>query len=71
MIDIVFIVLAVMFGTLLYDKQKRPRFMIKENFTPQEYPPIDYDNNIASVYGYKQQGYDTTPQAIVKTCSDQ
>lgn len=71
MIDIVFIVLAVMFGTLLYDKQKRPRFMIKENFTPQEYQPIDYDNNIASVYGYKQQGYDTTPQNIVKTCTDQ
>jgi hypothetical protein len=153
MIDIVLIVICVMFGTLLYDKHKREKFVIKErfslsyklannelskdgsdlsylrdgqmssnytyslpkggdvtvaesqiftpsyagflnnysdfgisgyapgtprqsNFSPytlnanmESYQPIDYDNNIASLYGYKPDGYDTTPKNTVLTCT--
>jgi hypothetical protein len=158
MIDIILIIITVMFGTLLYDKHKRRKFIlqstsptfIKEGFslpykianselcnrpesqddqmasnytislpgggditlaesqvftpsyagflndytsfgvagyapgTPQQgnfspytlnanmesYQPIDYDNNIASLYGYKPDGYDTTPKNTVLTCSE-
>lgn len=31
--------------------------------------PIDYDNNIASLYGYKPDGYDTTPKTTITTCT--
>jgi len=104
MIEIVLIVIAVMFGTLFYDKSKRVKlgspFIIKEDFngdfTPsykgflnnyarnfkgdfnpynlninmETYQPIDYDNNIASIYGYKSDGYDTTPKENITTCPD-
>lgn len=136
MIDIILIIITVMFGTLFYSKQKRGKFVLKENFTlelkdaemtpsytfqpsqggnvttsetqtftpsyagflnnyanfgssgyghgtPQQtsfstyslntnmesYQPIDYDNNIASLYGYKSEGYDTTPKNTVLTCT--
>jgi hypothetical protein len=140
MIDIALIIIAVMFGTLFYDKHKRKKFMIKETFCPyssgsrysynaptsgtscspcanisqnsfstiqtgttsqkeytpsyggfinnyeqdfkgdfspyrlnanmETYQPIDYDNNIASIYGYKPDGYDTTPKPTVLTCTE-
>lgn len=48
----------------------------KGNFSPytlnanmENYQHIDYDNNIASIYGYKSAGYDTTPQSTVLTCT--
>lgn len=100
MIDLILIVVAVMFGTLLYDKnKKRGQMYLKEGFndtyTPsyggfignyeqgfgktfspyklsanmETYQPIDYDNNIASIYGYKPDGYDTTPRNSVLTCT--
>lgn len=141
MIDILLIVITVMFGTLLYDKQRRNKFVLKERFTlPQHinitqsgtispnytfqlpeggrvtlaesqeftpsyagflnnfssfgyagyapgtpnqkkfspyilnsnmetYQPIDYDNNVASIYGYKPDGYDTTPKSTILTCT--
>lgn len=157
MIDIILIVITVMFGTLMYDKHKRGKFVLKEGFTlpyemnnkkpymsgsmgpyelstrdsemptsytfqlpkggsvttvqsqtftpsyagflndyatfgatgyapgtPQQdafssytlnanmesYQPIDYDNNIASLYGYKPDGYDTTPKTTIVTCTE-
>lgn len=118
MIDLILIVIAVMFGTLLYDRQKRSKFKLKpnlkilrENFNPsygfaqglnqatpsyggfinnydhdfnkgnfspytlssdmETYQPIDYDNNIASIYGYKPGGYDTSPRGgTVATCTE-
>jgi len=107
MIDLVLIIITVMFGTLLYDKNKRkfwsiqPSTRVKENFnglvefTPsykgfinnykhdfkgsfnpytlnsnmETYQPIDFDNNIASIYGYKSDGYDTTPKTTIFTCT--
>ncbi|AHL67603.1 hypothetical protein DH26_gp112 [Chloriridovirus anopheles1] len=57
-----------MFGTLLFDKQRRNKFVLKEGFSP--YQPIDYDNNIASLYGYKPDGYDTTPRTTILTCTE-
>lgn len=95
MIDLILIVIAVMFGTLLLDKNKRPKYILKENFngfTPsyknfinnyqnggfnpytlnksmETYQPIDYDNNVASIYGYKSDGYDTTPKQTIATCT--
>lgn len=99
MIDVILIVITVMFGTLLYDKQKKHKFMVKESFTDnytpsyrefmnnythnfkgefnpyslnanmETYQPIDYDNNIASIYGYKSDGYDTTPKQTILTCT--
>ena len=60
MIEILIIVIAFLFGSLLYGKNKRkPFFYIKERFNPYAYQPIDYDNNIASIYGYKPDGYET------------
>lgn len=77
-----------MFGTLLFDKQRKHKFVLKEGFSPyittsthrwspytlsanmETYQPIDYDNNIASIYGYKPDGYDTTPRTTVMTCSE-
>lgn len=132
MIEILLIVITVMFGTLLYDKRKREKFVIRgrnpterstfgvdrrqsrttcdqrenpteggsrvikenfelqntpsysnflsttqvknninqDNFSPYTYQPIDYDNNIASIYGYKSDGYDTTPKSTVLTCTE-
>ena len=115
MIDLILIVVAVMFGTLLYDKNKKRnlsgQIYLKEGFnglygdtympdseyTPsyggfiqnykqdfgkadfspyklsanmETYQPIDYDNNIASIYGYKPDGYDTTPRTTVLTCTE-
>jgi hypothetical protein len=106
MIEVIFIVLSVMFGTLLYDKTRRSKFVLKEGFhdhpntiktrrqfTPsyagfinnlnndefspyklssqmETYQPIDYDNNIASIYGYKPEGYDTTPKPTIATCTE-
>jgi hypothetical protein len=73
MIEIILIVLGVMFGTLLYDKNRRVKLVIKEgfnqNYSSADYQPIDYDNNIASIYGYKPDGYDTTPKPTVLTCT--
>jgi hypothetical protein len=113
MIDVILIVISVMFGTLLYDKHKRQKFIIKEGFdnsskmyTPsysefmkdyarvglagynpgapsklgafnvystnsdmETFQSIDYDNNIASIYGYKADGYDTTPKTTITTCT--
>jgi hypothetical protein len=40
------------------------------NSNMESYQPIDYDNNIASIYGYKQDGYDTTPKNFIRTCSE-
>lgn len=113
MIDVILIVIAVMFGTLLYDKHKRQKFILKEGFdtiptyTPsyagfvknyalvgstgyspgapskpgefstyatnadmETYQPIDYDNNVASIYGYKADGYDTNPRHTITTCTE-
>ncbi|CCV01843.1 hypothetical protein IIV22_166L [Invertebrate iridescent virus 22] len=150
MIDIILIIITVMFGTLLFDRNKRSKFIIKEGFnlpyglanrkkcttlqtedgemasnytfdlpqggnitlaesqiftpsyagflnnyqvfgstgyspgTPQEnkfsvyslnsnmetYQPIDFDNNIASLYGYKPDGYDTSPKGGIITCTE-
>lgn len=153
MIDIILIVIAVMFGTLLYDKNKRGKFIpiLKECFngdlnpcpktnefqtttaanlvsnrkqwttenllpsmpgkvefdrratvlhdifsdqsvTPSyksflnsesdknkfrpcslcknTYQHMDFDNNIASIYGYKSERYDTTPRNTVLTCTE-
>lgn len=102
MIDLILIIVSVMFGTLLYDKTRRPKLvsgqsLIKEGFNPQftpsyagflktlksndfspyklsanmeTYQPIDFDNNIASIYGYRPEGYDTTPRSTVKTCTE-
>jgi hypothetical protein len=39
------------------------------NQNMETYQPIDYDNNIASIYGYKPEGYDTTPKQTVLTCT--
>jgi hypothetical protein len=39
------------------------------NANMETYQPIDYDNNIASIYGYKPDGYDTTPRESVLTCT--
>lgn len=40
------------------------------NANMESYQPIDYDNNIGSLYGYKPDGYDTTPKNTVLTCSE-
>jgi hypothetical protein len=39
------------------------------NANMETYQPIDYDNNIASIYGYKPEGYDTTPKQTILTCT--
>ena len=39
------------------------------NANMETYQPIDYDNNIASIYGYKPDGYDTTPKNTILTCT--
>lgn len=118
-----------MFGTLLFDRNKRSKFILKEGFnlpyalanrrkcnayitkdgemtpsytfnlpqggnvtlaesqifTPSyggflnnyqvnsnmvTYQPIDFDNNVASLYGYRQDGYDTRPKGGIKTCTE-
>lgn len=105
-----------MFGTLLYDKNNRKKFVIKECFNGSDegygwtkpipslsalrkgytssyndfiknfkqsrfnpytlssnletYQPVDYDNNVASIYGYRSDGYDTTPKSTVLTCTE-
>lgn len=69
MIEILFILITVFFGTLLHKEKRKSVFLIKERFNPYSYQPIDYDNNIASIYGYKSDGYDTTPKPSVFTCS--
>jgi hypothetical protein len=70
MIEILFIVIGVLFGSLFYNKNKRkPIFYIKEKFNPYTYQPIDYDNNIASIYGYKPDGYETSPKTTIQTCT--
>ena len=70
MIETLFILITIFFGTLLHNKEKRKSiFLIKERFNPYSYQPIDYDNNVASIYGYKPDGYDTTPKPSVFTCS--
>jgi hypothetical protein len=70
MIEILIIVIAFLFGSLLYGKNKRkPFFYIKERFNPYTYQPIDYDNNIASIYGYKPDGYETSPKTTIQTCT--
>jgi hypothetical protein len=40
------------------------------NANMETYQPIDFDNNIASLYGYKPDGYDTTPKTTIVTCSE-
>ena len=36
----------------------------------ETYQPVDYDNNVASIYGYKSDGYDTTPKSTILTCTE-
>lgn len=52
----------ILFGILAVDKQKK---RLRENFEP-----IDFYNNIGSLYGYKPEGYDTTPLPTITTCAD-
>ncbi|ADO00460.1 hypothetical protein WIV_gp116 [Wiseana iridescent virus] len=40
------------------------------NANMETYQPIDFDNNIASLYGYRPDGYDTTPKPSVLSCSE-
>lgn len=40
------------------------------NANMETYQPIDFDNNIASLYGYRPDGYDTTPKSSVLGCSE-
>lgn len=42
-------------------------YNLNENM--EGYQPIDYDNNIASIYGYKPDGYETTPKTTITTCT--
>jgi hypothetical protein len=40
-------------------------------FDVETEPTIDFDNNVASIYGYKHAtGYDTRPKQVVSTCTD-
>jgi hypothetical protein len=70
MIEILFIIVTILFGSLLYGKSKHKSvFQIKERFNPYSYQPIDYDNNVASIYGYKPDGYETSPKTTIQTCT--
>lgn len=52
---------------VLHQKSRRQKCAksLRENF---EQPLMDHQNTVASLYGYREDGYDTTPRSTVKTC---
>lgn len=65
------------YGGFIHNYEEKETRTSKGNFSPynldanmETYQPIDYDNNIASIYGYKPDGYDTSPKGgSVATCT--
>jgi hypothetical protein len=82
MIDLVFFVIIAMFGTIWWDKQRKSYFSplmrasfsppVRENFEPfkvtKSFSPSAID--VGSLYGYRAEGYNTTPRRGIATCTD-
>lgn len=57
-----------MFGTIWWDKQRKTPFPpLRENFVATTSTNA---NNVASLYGYRPEGYNTAPSRGVATCTN-